>query len=174
MRKLVMGAALLAFAAGACGSKAKKVETPVESSDKTPTKGSGDRKDVDDAVNAEIIDQAGQNVSFGAIYFEFDSFELTEASKQALEKVAEYLKKNGSASITIGGHTDEQGTSEYNLALGDKRAKVARDFLVRLGVEDRQVKTITFGEERPAVSGTDESAHSQNRRDEFQIVPKNQ
>ena len=171
MRKLLLGA-LIAFAATACGSKAKPAETPVSDTTK-PTKGSGDRNDADDAVTAEIVDKDQKAVTFGAIYFEFDSFDLTEPSKQALEQVADYLKKNADASITIGGHTDEQGTSEYNLALGDKRANVAKDFLVRLGVEDRQVKTITFGEERPAASGGGATADAQNRRDEFQIVPKN-
>jgi peptidoglycan-associated lipoprotein len=77
------------------------------------------------------------------------------------------MRENGDASVLIQGHCDERGTVEYNLALGEKRAKAARDYLVDLGISADRIRTISYGEERPANPGHDESAWSQNRRAEF-------
>lgn len=102
------------------------------------------------------------------IYFDFDKYEIQDPSKVELQQVADYLSKHPGSSVTISGHTDERGTTEYNLMLGDQRAKAAHDYLVRLGIDPLRIKTISFGEERPAVQGTGEDAWSKNRRDEFQ------
>ncbi len=106
------------------------------------------------------------------IYFDFDVSLIKDESKLTLQTIADYLEKNAGASVTIGGHTDERGTTEYNLALGDQRAKAAHDYLVRLGVDPSRIKTISYGEERPAKIGHDESSWQKNRRDEFETNKK--
>lgn len=102
-----------------------------------------------------------------AIYFDFDSYLLSEASRQTLVHNAEWLKSRPDVKTTIEGHADERGSDEYNLALGEKRARMAMDFLHDLGVPADRMSTISYGEEKPAVEGNDESAWSRNRRVEF-------
>ena len=106
------------------------------------------------------------------IFFDFDTSLIKDESKVTLQTIADYLEKNNGASVTIGGHTDERGTTEYNLALGDQRAKAAHDYLVRLGVDPSRIKTISYGEERPAKPGHSEDDWSKNRRDEFETQKK--
>jgi peptidoglycan-associated lipoprotein len=101
------------------------------------------------------------------VYFEYDSFNLTSDAKSALNAAAQWLKANPSAQIQVEGHTDERGTTEYNLALGERRAGAVKDFLVMAGVPAAQVSTISYGEERPVGVGSNEQAWSQNRRAEF-------
>ncbi len=84
------------------------------------------------------------------LYFEFNSSELTPTSKQTLDGLAEWLRASPQRSILIEGHTDEIGTTEYNLGLGERRAIITKNYLTRLGVEPERVDVITFGEERPA------------------------
>jgi peptidoglycan-associated lipoprotein len=104
---------------------------------------------------------------FETIYFDFDKYTLKTDAKSALGTNARTMRENGDASVLIQGHCDERGTVEYNLALGEKRAKAARDYLVDLGISADRIRTISYGEERPANPGHDESAWSQNRRAEF-------
>ena len=101
------------------------------------------------------------------IYFEFDKSTLTPAAQDNLMRKAEWLRENPDATVTIGGHCDDRGTNEYNLALGDRRAESSKAFLVDLGIEASRLTTISYGEERPAVSGNDEEAWSMNRRVEI-------
>ncbi len=101
------------------------------------------------------------------IYFAFDSFLLSEEARQSLLKNAQWLKENNSVRITIEGHADERGSDEYNLALGEKRATMVKRYLVGLGIAPERLSTISYGEEKPAVKGNDESAWSKNRRAEF-------
>jgi peptidoglycan-associated lipoprotein len=101
------------------------------------------------------------------VYFAFDDYSLDSASQGQLNKLNEYLKANGKAVVQIEGHTDERGSVEYNLALGQRRAQSAKNYLVQLGTDAGRLPTISYGEERPAVEGGDESAWSKNRRDEF-------
>jgi len=158
---LLAGGLSAALALGACGSKQQKKTTPVADRSRG---GSDDRK----PVTTEVKPSDGSaGLPAGAIYFEFDSYQIRADSKPALEKIAAYMEKNAGASVTISGHTDDRGTTEYNLALGDQRAKAARDYLVRLGVDAGRIKIISYGEERPAVQGQTEEAWSRNRRDEF-------
>ena len=104
------------------------------------------------------------------IYFNFDSADLSADSRAALSKNAELLAKQPSVSIRIEGNCDERGSDEYNLALGERRAKAARDYLVNLGVQPARLSVISYGEEKPADPGHDEAAWAKNRRDEFVIT----
>ncbi|HJV67040.1 MAG TPA: peptidoglycan-associated lipoprotein Pal [Geomonas sp.] len=104
------------------------------------------------------------------IYFNFDSSDLSQQSRDTLSKNAELMAKNPSVKIRIEGNCDERGSDEYNLALGERRAKAARDYLVRLGVAAGRLSVISYGEEKPVDPGHDEAAWSKNRRDEFVIV----
>jgi peptidoglycan-associated lipoprotein len=104
------------------------------------------------------------------IYFDFDSFVLSGQSRDSLSRDAKLLLKNGSAKVQIEGHCDERGSDEYNLALGEKRAKAAMSYLVTLGVPSSQLSFISYGKEKPADSGHDEAAWAKNRRDEFVVI----
>lgn len=100
-------------------------------------------------------------------YFEFDSAVLDSEARSALLAHAENFKTNNE-SIRLTGHADERGSREYNMALGERRANAVRDFLVLQGVPTSRIETVSYGEERPAVQGSSESAWSQNRRVELQ------
>ena len=101
------------------------------------------------------------------IYFDFDSSELKSDAQEILTKKATWLKANGDYKLKIEGNCDERGSTEYNLALGARRAEAAAKFLNALGISSDRTTTVSFGEEKPAVEGHNEAAWSQNRRDEF-------
>ncbi|MEX0695570.1 MAG: peptidoglycan-associated lipoprotein Pal [Rhodospirillales bacterium] len=107
----------------------------------------------------DLVVNVGDRVFFG-----FDSSDLTAESRAALEKQAAWMKKFGGVRVVLEGHCDERGTREYNLALGERRANAAKDYLVALGINPARVKTISFGKERPAALGHNEAAWAQNRR----------
>ena len=100
------------------------------------------------------------------VYFEFDSSAIADANMPMLQAHAKYLSEKGS-SITLEGHADERGTREYNIALGERRADAVRRVLMANGVAANQIKVVSYGEERPAALGHDESAWSKNRRTEL-------
>jgi peptidoglycan-associated lipoprotein len=104
------------------------------------------------------------------IYFNFDSADLSQESRSALSKNAELLAKQSAVTLRIEGNCDERGSDEYNLALGERRAKAARDYLVNLGVQPERLSVISYGEEKPVDPGHDEAAWAKNRRDEFVII----
>jgi peptidoglycan-associated lipoprotein len=104
------------------------------------------------------------------VYFDFDKYNLREDARQSLDANAEILRTRSDLRLMIEGHCDERGTDEYNLALGERRARAAQDYLVRLGVEASRLSIISYGEERPAQVGHDEDSWRWNRRAEF--VPK--
>lgn len=103
------------------------------------------------------------------IYFEFDKSTLTPAAQDNLLQKAEWLRENPDATVTIEGNCDERGTSEYNLALGDRRAEAAKAFLVDLGIDPMRMTTISYGEERPVDPRHNEEAWAKNRRDHFVV-----
>jgi peptidoglycan-associated lipoprotein len=105
-----------------------------------------------------------------SIYFEFDKADLRPEAQVNLKKKAEWLRFNPAYSVRIEGHCDERGTNEYNLALGERRAHSAKNFLVALGIGAYRILTISYGEEKPADPGHTEDAWAKNRRDEFKIV----
>ena len=103
------------------------------------------------------------------VYFSFDSSNLDVGARQSLTKNAAFMKKNGSAKVRIEGNCDERGSDEYNLALGERRAKAAMQYLVTMGVPAARLSVISYGKEKPADPGHDEAAWARNRRDEFVI-----
>lgn len=98
------------------------------------------------------------------VYFGYDRYDLTPEALQQLQLQAQWLNQYANVSITVEGHADERGTREYNLALGDRRANAVRDYLVSQGVSGSRVKTISYGKERPEVTGSDAQSWAQNRR----------
>lgn len=103
------------------------------------------------------------------VYFDFDSFKLHDTARQTLQKNAEFMKKNAGAKVRIEGNCDERGSDEYNLALGEKRAKSAMQYLVSLGIPAERLSVISYGKEKPADPGHNEAAWAKNRRDEFVV-----
>jgi peptidoglycan-associated lipoprotein len=103
------------------------------------------------------------------IRFEYDSAQLTDAARATLEKHALWLQGQRAATVTVEGHCDERGTVEYNLALGEQRARAAREYLVGLGVDPARLRVVSYGKERPLDMGADESAHARNRRAHFNV-----
>jgi peptidoglycan-associated lipoprotein len=115
--------------------------------------------------------KASEAVALETVYFDFDKSDLRQDSRDALSKNAEtLLKQVADAKIQIAGHCDERGSDEYNLALGERRAKSVAKYLTTLGVKADRISTISYGKEKPAVQGNDEAAWSKNRRAEFVIV----
>lgn len=143
-------------------SKATDVSTPATKKPAASTKATPSK--VGDA-SITVDDPSGTAPPAGPIYFELDSSVLTAESRDLLSTFATWAVEH-KPKLTIEGHTDEQGTAEYNLALGDRRARAIADYLSAQGVDEKLVTTITYGEERPAQQGTDEDAYSANRRGE--------
>lgn len=104
------------------------------------------------------------------VYFEYDSNQLTTEAEAKLRTKAAILRANPALEIRVDGHADERGSTEYNLALSQRRAETVRDFLTGYGIAATRVSTIPYGEERPRVDGTGESTWAQNRRAEFSIT----
>jgi peptidoglycan-associated lipoprotein len=103
------------------------------------------------------------------IYFEYDSAALIPEARDVLKRKAEFLRGNPNVSVIIEGHTDDRGTVEYNLALGERRAASAMSFLVDLGIPESRLTTISYGKEKPANPGHNETAWAANRRVHFEI-----
>ncbi len=125
-------------------------------------------------VPASTADQSAKQTvieaAFDKIYFDFDSSDLSKSARDTLSRSAEVLMQNKkNVKLRIEGNCDERGSAEYNLALGELRAKSAAKYLTALGVQPERLEVISYGKEKPAVQGSDEAAWSKNRRDEFVI-----
>jgi peptidoglycan-associated lipoprotein len=107
----------------------------------------------------DLVQNVGDRVFFG-----FDKYDLTPEAQATLERQAAWMQQHPSVTVTVEGHADERGTREYNLALGERRANSVKNYLVALGVDQNRITTISYGKERPAVSGSNEEAWAQNRR----------
>ncbi len=105
--------------------------------------------------------------TFKPIYFAYDKSELTDDSKATCQAIGDLMKEVPEITVRIEGNTDERGTEEYNLALGERRAKSVQDYLTSYGVAASRMSIISYGKEKPAVEGHDEAAWAKNRRDEF-------
>jgi peptidoglycan-associated lipoprotein len=110
-------------------------------------------------TQADLVVNVGDRIFFG-----YDRYDISDEARMTLDKQASWLNQYSNLSITVEGHSDERGTREYNLALGDRRASAVKNYLVAAGVNGSRINTISYGKERPAVPGSDETSFSQNRR----------
>jgi peptidoglycan-associated lipoprotein len=127
-------------------------------------KGAGD---TNGGANTEATGGGGGELAKGVsdrVFFDTNSSVINAEGQATLQRQADWLNKNTAVNVTVEGHCDERGTREYNLALGERRANAAKNYLVSLGVQASRIQTISYGKERPAVVGSDESAWAQNRR----------
>ena len=112
------------------------------------------------------------DVSFTPVYFGFDSTVVPQGELGKIDAVAAHLEKNADRVVVIEGNCDERGSNEYNMSLGENRAIIVRNYLVQNGIGAERIQTRSYGEERPAAQGNDESAWSKNRRSEFVVFRK--
>jgi peptidoglycan-associated lipoprotein len=138
---------VMAFLTACSTSGTKKEETPV-------TQTGSDSSSSSSSSQEEVS---------SVVYFDFDKYDLTAESRAVLLAHADKLK-GASVAVRLEGHADERGSREYNMALGEKRANAVRDFLVTQGVNGSSLETVSFGEEQPAVVGSDDASWAQNRR----------
>jgi peptidoglycan-associated lipoprotein len=163
--------AVLALAVSACATKKKDLPPeppmamkPVEAPpppvpDSVPPVANVGSTNVPGS-SADFVAQSGTD----RVLFQFDSYELDEEARTILGKQAEWLARYPAIRVTVEGHADERGTREYNLALGDRRATAAKNFLAAQGVDSGRMTTISYGKERPSAEGSDEASWAQNRR----------
>ena len=149
----------------ACSSGVKLSDVPVE--DKNASANDGAQSSVAAVVSGKSGSQGVAPAGVNVVYFDYDSFALKPEARAVLERNAAHLQANKQFKVQLEGHTDERGGREYNLALGQKRAETVRRALTLLGVSDAQLEAVSFGKEKPAVSGADESAYAKNRRVEI-------
>ncbi len=116
--------------------------------------------------NSSAVIMGAENIQ-AVVYFAFDSSEITSQAASILNQHASLLNSNPAASVVIAGNTDERGSREYNMALGERRAAAARDYLATQGVAVNNIRIISYGEERPAAAGNTEEAYALNRRAEL-------
>jgi peptidoglycan-associated lipoprotein len=168
MNKGLIGTILLAVMLTACSSKPMKDAATVD--DKSVSSSSSSSTDSSASTSGADASSMGVNpltdpnniLSQRSIYFDFDKDEVKAEFRPLIEAHAQYLTQNASASVTLQGHADEMGTREYNLSLGQRRAASVKKVMNLLGVQDRQIETISYGEER--ASGTDEASRAKDRR----------
>jgi peptidoglycan-associated lipoprotein len=125
-----------------------------------------------DPLSTTDIDAINRNSPFQPVFYAYDQAEIDAAGQQSLNANAELMKKYPTWVVTIEGHSDERGTAEYNLALGERRAMAARNYLVSLGIPAERLRTVTYGKEFPFEPGHDEASWSKNRRAHFVVTSK--
>ena len=162
-KRLVLVMIALALVAAGCGSGKQQAELEESgASSATTWETEGDEAGMAAPTSTDVVEY-----DFSTIYFDFDKYNLRADAREALDRNAEIMRANPNLTIVIEGHCDERGTDEYNLALGERRAKAARDYLARLGIDETRINVISYGEERPVSLGHDEGAWRLNRRGEF-------
>ena len=157
--------------AGCGGKKVRPLEEEEERVTEPGAKRPGEEIEPDiEREGIKPITPGEQDVLvFKAIHFDYDKYNLTSRATATLAENATLLMDNPNMRILIEGHCDERGTDDYNLALGEKRALAARDYLVNFGIAKSRISVISYGEERPVDAGSNEEAWAKNRRDEFVI-----
>ena len=186
-RALIILIVLLTVVVGACGKKKPPVARPLPP---PPAMDTGVTREpppppepvkepvvvppmpTEDAIGSKSLDDLNRDSPLRPLFFELDSSEVSAAGKEVLQANAGVLKKYPTWQITIEGHCDERGTAEYNLALGERRALAAKNYMVSLGVPADKIKTVSYGKEFPFDAGHDEAAWQKNRRAHFVITAK--
>ena len=165
MRKhLILATAALALMSTACARKTPPPEGLPPAGDQAPVPPGVDPADVEltelPAMQADLVAKAGSDT----VYFGTDEYSLDAAAQATLTAQARWMQANPNVRASIEGHADERGTREYNMALGERRANAARDFLLSQGVPADRLLVTSWGKERPVAAGSDETAWAQNRR----------
>ena len=164
---------LAALALAGCASSVKLDEPPVEN--RTPITpaadaagaGAGSSGSASGVASVDLAAKSQSTTLDKVVYFDFDSFSVKDQYRGVVEGHAKRLSADRAKRVVIEGHTDERGGREYNLALGQKRAEAVARSLVLLGAQDAQLESVSYGEERPAATGSDEAAWAKNRRAEL-------
>ena len=164
MKKVLM-ALIAALALAACSSTDKK-DDPAPVTDRT-TPPPATATTTTTPITVSPLKDPKNILSTRVIYFDFDSNVVKDEYRAMVQAHAKYLTENRSATLRIEGHTDERGSREYNIALGNRRAESVKKILVVLGVQEGRIEIISFGEEKPAEGGHDEASWAKNRRAEL-------
>jgi len=180
MRKLIVAAFVALTVVGCSSTPTNEGSAPVE--DRSGTAGTpGGGASTSGTGTGGVSGQAGGTanargnplrdpsspLSKRSVYFDFDSFNVKDEYKPTIEAHGRYLQQNRSARMTVQGNTDERGSREYNIALGQKRADAVKRMLTLLGAQESQVESVSFGKEKPRAQGHDESSYAENRRDDI-------
>lgn len=184
----VISAVILAATLSACGKKKPPVAKPFPPPSTSSSTGTGrppapptpvtEPQPVPvepmavDELSAKDLDDINKNSPFEPLFFGYDQAEVSPEGQQVLNSNAEILKKYPTWVITVEGHADERGTAEYNLALGERRALSARNYLVSLGIPADRLRTVSYGKEFPFDPAHTEEAYSKNRRAHFVVTSK--
>ena len=172
---LIVSVSFLSACAGTTDSTKDDSMTSGSGSDASSSSGSGSATTSatgsGSAWSGHALDDPDSLLAKRTVYFSFDESVLLDEDRPILEAHAQYLSQNPGAAVTLEGHTDERGTREYNLALGEQRAISVRQYMSLLGASGQQLRTVSYGEERPASMGHNEEAWAQNRR--VEIVYRN-
>ncbi len=161
---LLLAATALVAVAG-CSKKRPAVLPPAPADDRAPVQGdSRPPVRIGDMVVPGSNEDFRRSVSSNTIHFGLDQYDIDAESRAILDAQADWLAKFPTRRITLEGHCDERGTREYNLALGDRRANAAKNYLVARGVDASRISTISYGKERPVALGSDDESYAQNRR----------
>lgn len=182
MKKLIIYAlaVILVFSfAVACKKKPKEVPPPPPQTQEQPRVEKVEAPVVQEPQLTEeelflqkSLDQINREKPLGTIYFDYDRAVIRDDARATMDGNAAWLKRFKTAKILVEGHCDERGTEGYNLALGEKRAKAAQDYLLSSGIPADRIKIISYGKSQPADPGHDESAWQMNRRAQFLIIEK--
>lgn len=174
MNKGLIGSILLAVMLTACSSKPMK-DAPAGVEDKSPSASSSTSADTGASTSGAATSDVGYNplkdpnniLSKRTVYFDFDRDEVKPEFRPLLEAHSNYLNQNANASVTLQGHTDVIGTSEYNLSLGQRRSVAVKKVINLLGVKDAQIETVSYGKERATASADDAEGRAKDRRVEI-------
>lgn len=181
LRNLVV-LSLVGLSAAGCRKQQEPRDVPPPAVDSTAIHAAQERARQDSIEAAERARRAAAERARAAevarareaiadvVYFDYDSERLTAEAEQRLQTKISILRANPSLRIRVEGHADERGSTEYNLALGQRRAETVKSYLQTYGIDGSRVQTLSYGEERPAARGTDEASWARNRRAEFQIT----
>lgn len=155
-----MIAAIAMLAVGACAKKAPDTLPPIPDGIDDGSGGSGGSGTVIPGSQQDFLN----NVSSDRIFFGFDQFNVDAEDQATLQSQAQWLQRNSAVRVLLEGHADERGTRDYNIALGERRANAAKNYLASLGVDPSRIEVISYGKERPAELGSTEEAYAKNRR----------
>ena len=157
MQPRTIGLIALALALSACATEPKQIDE-TQAMAEAGTRVAPARPAIESTVTKRLADVGDR------VFFAYDRWSVPPDGERVLQQQAAWLKSHPNATFSVEGHSDERGTREYNLALGQRRADAVRAYLEALGVESRRIRTVSFGKERPDALGSEEAAWSRNRR----------